>query len=60
MNTPRFITTRSGVRISSAYTRPPARVDGDHERVQAALLEPRTQRPPSPLARFIAVVFGWL
>lgn len=59
MNAPyhlRFTQTRTGLRIGVAYVPRPMAVSGDQERIQCALLDPRTARRPSALAR----VLGWL
>lgn len=60
MNAPRFITTPAGVRIGCAYQRPMPRTDRDHEKLQAALLEPRTARPVSPAQRLAGAIVRWL
>lgn len=46
MNGVRYITTPSGVRIGSAYQPPAPRMDRDAERLQRALLDPRTAYSP--------------
>ncbi len=56
----RFITTPAGVRIGWAYVPKPAPLTADHERVQAALLEPRTQHPPTLVQRVLASIVRWL
>lgn len=52
-----YITTPAGVRISSAYQPPPARMDRDAQAIQRALLEPRTSQPLSPLARLLGAIW---
>ena len=52
--------TRSGLRIGCAWTPRPARFDRDHERLQAALLDPRTAMPPNPLMRLAGAIWSWL
>ena len=54
----RYITTPSGVRIGSAYQPALARMDRDSERLQSALLNPRTKYPR--LALFFYAVWSWL
>lgn len=53
-------TTRTGLRIGCAWTPPPARISADLEKVQAALLEPRTARPLSLLERIFGAVWRLL
>lgn len=60
MNHPRFITTRAGVRIGSAWTPPPPRPSADQEAVQRALLDPRTSIPARALHRLVGAVVRWL
>lgn len=60
MNHPRFITTRSGVRIGSAWTPPAPRPTADQEQMQRALLERRTRHPRPLFARFIGAIVRWL
>jgi hypothetical protein len=60
MNAPRFITTVSGVRIGCAYQQPPARVDSDQQRVQAALLESWTAQPMPLWRRVCLAIWRWL
>ncbi|HYE41262.1 MAG TPA: hypothetical protein VEB23_15090 [Ramlibacter sp.] len=60
MNHPRYITTRSGVRIGSAWTPPPHRIDHDHHKLQTALLNPRTARPMNTAQRIAAAAWRWL
>lgn len=60
MNGPRYITTSAGVRIGCAYQPPPARIGSDGERVQAALLEPRTALPMTALHRLLGAIWNWL
>jgi hypothetical protein len=60
VNTPRYITTPSGVRIGSAYQPPPARLDRDHQKVQAALLESRTAFPVHRMHRLLGAIVRWL
>ncbi len=52
-------TTKAGVRIGLQYIRPPMPITGDHIRLQAALLEPRTNLPPSLIARVLAPLYRW-
>jgi hypothetical protein len=56
----RCYTTRTGLRIGIAYMKPPARMQGDAVKVQAALLEPRTRHAPSRLRRLVAPILRWL
>lgn len=56
----RYITTASGLRIGCAYQPPPARVEGDAQRVQAALLEERTTQPQTRLQRLLGAIWSWL
>jgi len=49
--TPRFHTTRAGVRIGSAYTPKPLRPEGDALTLQAALLNEKTTGPRTLLQR---------
>lgn len=61
--TPRAATlaiTRTGLRIGCAWTPPPARTDRDHQRLQAALLEPRTAAPQPLPARVAGAIWRWL
>lgn len=60
MNSPRYITTSTGVRIGAAYQRPLPKLDRDHQTVQAALLEPRTTQAPTLLARVVSPLYRWL
>lgn len=50
-----YITTPSGVRIGSAWTPPPARMDRDAQTLQKALLDSRTAQP----IRFSAIALLW-
>ena len=52
--------TRTGLRIGCAWTPPPAGTDRDHQRLQAALLEPRTATPLSLAARVAGAIWRWL
>lgn len=45
--------------IGSAYVPPPSPVFAHAERLQAALLDPRTQKEPSPLRRFAGRIWAW-
>jgi hypothetical protein len=56
----RCYTTRTGLRIGIAYMKPPARMQGDAVKVQAALLEPRTARPMSRLRLLVGRAVAWL
>lgn len=56
----RYITTPAGVRIGSAYTPKPQRLTADQERMQAALLEPRTATPRSFLQRLLGALWRFL
>ncbi len=60
MNAVRYITTRSGVRIGSAWTPPPARIEGDATRIQSALLDERTARPQTVVQRLVGRIWSWL
>jgi hypothetical protein len=53
-----YITTPSGVRIGSAYQRPLPRMDRDAERLQRALLDPRTRPLPPLWVMFVAAMEG--
>lgn len=54
----RVLTTRTGLRIGSAYTpKPSAAMDRDHERLQRALLDERTAGPRTGVVR--AFSFLW-
>jgi hypothetical protein len=53
-------TTRTGITIGAAYVPPPHRMQGHALKVQAALLEKRTLRPPSLLRRVLSPVWRWL
>ena len=60
---PRFAfmqTTRTGLRIGCAYVPTPPAPPKDGERLQAALLEPRTKYPVSLVRRVAGAVWGWL
>lgn len=53
----RYITTPSGVRIGSAYQPKPPIMSADHERLQAALFDPRTAKPLTGWRRILG--FFW-
>lgn len=53
-------TTSTGLKIGRAYIPPPQRVEGHAIKVQAALLEPRTLQPQTPLQRILGRVWQWL
>ena len=51
----------TGLRIGAAYVGKPLHQQGlDADRIQAALLEKRTARPPSLVARALAPIVRWL
>lgn len=52
--------TATGLRIGIAHQRPPARIDREAERLQVALLEPRTARPLTLLQRLLGAIWRWL
>lgn len=53
-------TTATGLRIGIAHQRPLPAIDREAERLQAALLEPRTARPLTPLQRVLGAAWRWL
>lgn len=56
----RLATTATGLRIGIAHQRPLPAIDREAERLQAALLEPRTARPLLMLQRIVGRVWQWL
>lgn len=52
--------TRAGIRIGCAYVPPPPSPSKDAQRLQAALLEPRTARPLPLLRRVAGVAWRFL
>ncbi len=52
--------TATGLRIGIAYVPRPASVDGDAQRVQSALLEPRTAKPLPIATRLLGAIWRWL
>lgn len=52
-------TTKSGIVIGCAYSKPPE-LQGDDFKLQAALLDKRTAQAPSMLRRVAGAVWGWL
>lgn len=56
LRTPPFNTGR--VLIGSTYIPRPPRLSADAERIQAALLEPRTQQPASGFRRLLGYLWG--
>jgi hypothetical protein len=58
---PRVVPYHTGkVQIGIAYTPKPALLTADQERMQAALLEPRTALPQTPLQRLFGRIWSWL
>lgn len=53
-------TTATGLRIGIAHQRPLPAIDRDAQRLQTALLEPRTARPLPQLQRVLGAVWRWL
>lgn len=53
----RMVTTPAGITIGIAWQPPAPRLSRDHEHLQAALLEPRTERPLTGWRRFFG--FFW-
>lgn len=54
----RVITTRSGVRIGSAYVPKPPQPSADAATIQAALLEPRTTQPLTGWRRVVGFLWS--
>lgn len=55
----RVLTTRTGLRIGSAYTpKPSAAMDRDHERLQRALLDERTAGPRTEVVRVLSLLWS--
>lgn len=53
----RTVVTKAGIVIGGAYVPPAPRPSADHERIQAALLDSRTERPLTGWRR--ALGFLW-
>lgn len=55
-----MVGTSAGLRIGIAHIPCAQPVEGDALRLQSALLEPRTARPPSWLATIAGAIWRWL
>jgi hypothetical protein len=56
----RMVTTSTGITIGIAHQPKPQAMGTHAENLQAALLDPRTARPLTPVKRLLGALWRWL